>query len=173
MDESFLQIIEETLLEGAPLPPTLLHVPGSSLVVDVLVTTIIQRRSRYLMIEHPTKLGVLLDQPWGDIRVGESLREAAIRVVTEATGLACSPNGLVNTYHWIGPRRTRARLWIAVRGRVGRADGATKPIRWSTWTEIVAKRGSIRSSIVLPSIKDSRLGAPRELPSLREPGSVH
>ena len=150
MDKSFLEVFEETLVSGGPLPSTLLHVPGSSLVVNVLVTTIIQRRNRYLMIEQATKQGLLLDQPKGEISVGENLWEAAIRVVADEVGLVFSPQGLVNAYHWIGPRRTRARLWLAVSGGIDRCDQASKPVRWCTWTELVARRENIKSSIAIP-----------------------
>lgn len=155
---------------------------------SVTVAAVIERDSRYLLVEEMTADGLRLNNPAGHLDPGESLVDAVAREALEETAHPFTPEALVGVYL---ARFHRARsgedityLRFAICGSVGDLvagrplDAPIVRTLWMTPEELRACPGRHRSPMVMRCIDDHLAGrrAPLALlhadPSLYTPLSI-
>jgi 8-oxo-dGTP pyrophosphatase MutT (NUDIX family) len=134
---------------------------------DVTVAAIIERDSRFLLVEERIGGRLVFNQPAGHLEDGESLPHAVVREVLEETAWHFTPSALVGVYLW---RSARAHTTVrfAFAGSVSNFDGTRTldpPVlatHWLTREQISCRREQLRTVLVTRCIDDYLAG--RRLP---------
>jgi 8-oxo-dGTP pyrophosphatase MutT (NUDIX family) len=140
----------------------------------VTVATIVARDGAFLFVEEETRAGVRLNQPAGHLEAGETLVAAAMRETLEETGYRVAPTALVGIYRWQAPDKGATFVRFAFAGDVvahdaGRAlDSGILGALWLPYDELVRRRASHRSPLVLRCVDDYRAGMRRPLDLIAE-----
>ncbi|MFJ3055803.1 NUDIX hydrolase [Herbaspirillum sp. NPDC087042] len=142
---------------------------------SVTVAAIIERQSRFLMVEEHSGDGIRINQPAGHLEAGESLLDAVVREALEESAHVFTPTALVGTYLSRNVSSSRGGLSVtylrfAFAGSVGapleRAldEGILRTL-WMTRDELAACADRHRSPLVLRCVDDYLRGqrAPLEL----------
>jgi 8-oxo-dGTP pyrophosphatase MutT (NUDIX family) len=123
------------------------------------VATIIERDSKFLMVEELSSGNAVINQPAGHIEAGETVVDAAIRETLEETGWHCRPGALVGLYTYTAPTNgvTYHRYCLsaqALSAQTGAVldDGIIGP-RWMTIEEL-RNCPNLRSPMVLTCVED-------------------
>ncbi len=133
----------------------------------VTVATIVERDGRYLFVEEHTKAGLRINQPAGHLEAAESLPAAAARETLEETGWTVQPAALVGVYRWqADDGATFVRFAFSATALAHDAsrsldDGIVRAL-WLTYADVLDRRATHRSPLVLRCIDDHRAG--RRLP---------
>ncbi len=139
---------------------------------EVTVAAVVERDSRYLLVEERIAGRLVLNQPAGHLEDRETLLDAVIREAREETAWHFVPTALVGTYLWRSPDSGRSFLRFAFCGDVDdfRADQAldTGIVRavWLSREQILNQRARLRSPLVLRCIDDYLLGRRQPLDSV-------
>lgn len=127
---------------------------------SVTVAAVIERDSRFLLVEEETAEGLRFNQPAGHLEDGESLLCAVARETMEETAHPFTPEYLVGVYQWPRPQGDVTYLRFAFGGRVGEGDpalaldeGIVRAV-WMTLEELRATRERHRSPLVLQCVED-------------------
>jgi len=140
----------------------------------VTVAMIVVRDASFLLVEEATSAGVRLNQPAGHLEAGETLVAAAVRETLEETGYRVTPTALVGIYRWQAREGGATFIRFAFAGEVvghdgGRAlDVGILRVLWAPYDEVVARRASHRSPLVLRCVDDYRAGSRRPLDDITE-----
>src|SRR5262245_42969791 len=94
--------------------------------IDVTVAAIIERESRFLLVEELSAGKAVLNQPAGHLEPGESLLAAVARETLEETGHTFRPHHVVGIYLWQSDDGGTTFLRVAF---CGDADAPSKPAR--------------------------------------------
>jgi 8-oxo-dGTP pyrophosphatase MutT (NUDIX family) len=127
---------------------------------NVTVAAVIERASRFLLVEEETDDGPRFNQPAGHLEDGESLIQAVAREALEETAHRFRPESLVGIYQWPRPDGAVTYLRFAFAGTVdgveaGRAlDGGILRAVWMDLAEIEATAARHRSPLILQCIRD-------------------
>lgn len=123
------------------------------------VATIIERDSKFLMVEELSSGNAVINQPAGHIEAGETVVDAAIRETLEETGWHCRPSALVGLYTYTAPANgvTYHRYCLSAQALSAQAgaildDGIIGP-RWMTIEEL-RNCPNLRSPMVLTCVED-------------------
>ena len=139
---------------------------------EVTVAAVVERDSRYLLVEERIAGRLVLNQPAGHLEDRETLLDAVIREAREETAWHFVPTALVGTYLWRSPDSGRSFLRFAFCGDVDdfRADQAldTGIVRavWLSREQILNQQARLRSPLVLRCIDDYLLGRRQPLDSV-------
>ena len=139
---------------------------------EVTVAAVVERDSRYLLVEERITGRLVLNQPAGHLEDRETLLDAVIREAREETAWHFVPSALVGTYLWRSPDSGRSFLRFAFCGDVDdfRADQAldTGIVRavWLSREQILNQQARLRSPLVLRCIDDYLLGRRQPLDSV-------
>ena len=139
---------------------------------EVTVAAVVERDSRYLLVEERITGRLVLNQPAGHLEDRETLLDAVIREAREETAWHFVPTALVGTYLWRSPDSGRSFLRFAFCGDVDvfRADQAldTGIVRavWLSREQILNQQARLRSPLVLRCIDDYLLGRRQPLDSV-------
>jgi 8-oxo-dGTP pyrophosphatase MutT (NUDIX family) len=137
----------------------------------VTVATVVERDGRYLFVEEHTRSGLKINQPAGHLEAAESLASAAARETVEETGWTVEPTALIGIYRWQAPddgatfvRFAFAATPIAHDAARALDEGIVRAV-WLSYPELVERKTSHRSPLVLHCVDDYRAGrrAPVEL----------
>ena len=130
----------------------------------------------YLMVHEETSDGMRYNQPAGHLEQGESLEQAMLRETFEETGWRVRPSGLLNITLFTSPHNQvtyhRTTFLAEAIEAVPEAildDGIHEAV-WLTYEEILARRDSLRSQVVLEVIEDHRQGICYPLEMIRTRG---
>ncbi len=132
----------------------------------VTVAALVERESRFLLVEEETDVGIRYNQPAGHLERGETLVEAVVRETLEETAHVFVPAALVGVYHWHNAATDITFLRFVFAGSVSAYD-AQRPLdqgivapRWLSLDEIraLARADRLRSPLVLACIDDWRAG---------------
>jgi len=143
---------------------------------NVTVAALMERDSRFLLVEEETADGLRFNQPAGHLDAGESLVEACAREAMEETAHQFTPTGLVGIYQWPRPQGDITYLRFAFSGKVGAHETArqldTGIVRavWLTVAEIEACADRHRSPLVLQCVRDYLAGQRFPLELIRHYG---
>ncbi len=125
---------------------------------NVTVAAIIERDTRYLMVEEMIHNTPVFNQPAGHLEPGESLLQAISREVLEETGCHFEPQWLITVQLWQSTRTKTTFLRFAFTGQVSERDPSKtldKEIvttHWLTRQALESQRQHLRSPLVLESI---------------------
>lgn len=140
----------------------------------VTVAAVVERESRFLMVEETAEGRRVLNQPAGHLEPGESLLEAMIRETREETGWEVEGLALVGIYRWLHPEQGNTFLRVTFAARAlshdpGRAlDRGIHCTRWLTHGELAAATQRLRSPLVLHCTTDYLAGRRYPLELLRD-----
>ncbi len=124
----------------------------------VTVAAIIERDSRFLMVEEICGGDAVINQPAGHLEDNETLLDAVIRETLEETAWDFTPTNITGIYQWQTPHTHKTYLRVCFSGYCNQHHG-NLPLDegiiralWLTRTEI--ERLNCRSSMVLRCIDD-------------------
>ena len=126
----------------------------------VTVAAIVQRGTRFLLVEEEVNGQLVLNQPAGHVEDGESLTTAVVRETLEETAWDFAPEAVVGLYLWKEPTQGDSFLRTAFSGRCEQhhadrtLDTGVRRALWLTREEIVAQSGRLRSPLVLLCVDD-------------------
>lgn len=139
---------------------------------EVTVAAVVERDSRYLLVEERTGGRLVLNQPAGHLEDRETLLAAVIREAREETAWRFVPAALVGTYFWRNPDTGRTFLRFAFCGtiedfREGQPldTGIVRTV-WLSREQILHQQSRLRSPLVLRCIDDYLLGRRQPLDSV-------
>lgn len=138
---------------------------------DVTVAAVVERDSRFLLVEEQTERGLLFNQPAGHLETGESIVAAAVRETLEETAWEFTPEHLIGVYRWSLPDSKVTYLRFAFTGRLGKhfsgrtLDTGIVRALWLSPEEVRASRDRHRSPLVVRCMDDYLAGirAPLDL----------
>ena len=128
-------------------------------------TALIERDSKYLLVEEFAQGKIVLNQPSGRWHEGETFAEAAAREAAEEAGVVFVPEFFLGSYitlHTALDGRDICTVRFAYGGRVQPGtpsvarDASIIGTHWFTYEDILAQKIRHRSSAVLRSIQDYR-----------------
>jgi 8-oxo-dGTP pyrophosphatase MutT (NUDIX family) len=128
------------------------------------VAAVLERDGRFLMVEERVAGKLVYNQPAGHLEDDEGLIAAVVRETLEETAWHFQPEALGGIYRWRHPRQQETWLRVAFAGtglyhEPERAlDADIERILWLTPGEIRARRGSLRSPMVLRCLDDYLAG---------------
>jgi 8-oxo-dGTP pyrophosphatase MutT (NUDIX family) len=127
---------------------------------NVTVAALIERDSRFLLVEEETAEGIRFNQPAGHLDAGESLPAACTREALEETAWHFKPTALVGVYLWPRPQGDITYLRFAFCGELGAHEpersldtGILRAV-WMTPAEIEASRARHRSPLIAQCVAD-------------------
>ncbi len=139
---------------------------------EVTVAAVVERDSRFLLVEERISGRLVLNQPAGHLEDRETLLDAAIRETREETAWRFAPSALVGTYLWRSPDAGRTFLRFAFCGQVDdfrqdqALDAGIVRTLWLTHEQLLAQQARLRSPLVLRCIDDYLLGRRQPLDSV-------
>jgi 8-oxo-dGTP pyrophosphatase MutT (NUDIX family) len=130
---------------------------------SVTVAAVIERGSRYLLVEELFDGKRVLNQPAGHLDPGESLIAACTREVMEETAHEFTPTALVGIYRWYYPAKDVTYLRFCFAGRLGPArerklDQGIMALHWLTPAELAERLPEHRSPLVQKCVDDYLAG---------------
>lgn len=135
---------------------------------EVTVAAVVERDSRFLVVEERINHRLVLNQPAGHVEDRETLLEAVVRETREEAAWSFAPAHLLGIYLWRNARTGRSSLRIAFIGEVSGHDPHAPLDRgivgthWMTRDELDRAHARLRSPLVLRCIDDYLAG--RRLP---------
>ena len=128
------------------------------------VAAIIQRENKFLMVEELIKGEPVFNQPAGHLDPDETLIEAAIRETREESAWRFTPEAITGIYLWTQPDSGKTFLRVAFCGQCDDHqpeqtldDGILRAV-WMSRDEIIEKKQSLRSLMVINCIDDYLAG---------------
>ena len=139
---------------------------------EVTVAAIVERDSRFLIIEERINGHLVLNQPAGHLEDRETLLDAVVRETREETAWRLTPQALVGTYLWRNPANERTFLRFSFCGTVDDYR-STQPLdtgivrtHWLTHEQLMHQQARLRSPLVLRCIEDYLGGVRQPLESV-------
>ncbi|PLV57084.1 NUDIX domain-containing protein [Erwinia sp. B116] len=72
----------------------------------VTVATVVQAEGQFLVVEERVRGRATLNQPAGHLEANETLLQAAVRELSEETGIDAVPQAFLAMHQWIAPDNT-------------------------------------------------------------------
>lgn len=138
------------------------------------VAAVIETDGRYLVVEEMAEGNRVFNQPAGHLEPGERLADAVVREVLEEAGVHFVPDHVIGLYRWVNPRNDETHLRVAFAGHLNGSEPERtldKPIiapHWLSYAELLDRRESLRSPLVMGCIDDHLLGRSYPLELLRD-----
>ena len=130
----------------------------------VVVASIVERDSRFLLVEERIEGALVLNQPAGHWEKGETLIEAARREALEESAWEVEPTALLGIYHYQPVDLEYSFLRVAFISEAGRhhpqrkLDTGIERAVWLTRKEIAEQHERHRSPMVLRCVDDYLAG---------------
>ncbi len=124
----------------------------------VTVAAIIEQQNRFLLVEEQTENGLAFNQPAGHLEPGESLFAAVQREVSEETAWQFTPEYITAIQLWRKNPDAPSFLRVCFAGKCHdfqaeqALDEGIIATHWLTRNEIVARKNTLRSPLVLTTI---------------------
>jgi 8-oxo-dGTP pyrophosphatase MutT (NUDIX family) len=131
-------------------------------------TALIERDSKYLLVEEFAQGKIVLNQPSGRWHEGETFAEAAAREAAEEAGVVFVPEFFLGSYitlHTALDGRDICTVRFAYGGRLDPGQPSTPrdrsiiSIHWLSYDQILDQKARLRSSAVLRCIQAYRSGS--------------
>jgi 8-oxo-dGTP pyrophosphatase MutT (NUDIX family) len=125
----------------------------------VTVAAVIEKNSRFLLIEEETSNGLAFNQPAGHLEKGESIISAVKREVSEETAWKFDPEYIVSIQLWRKNPDFPVFLRVCFAGKVHShhadqvLDDGIIATHWLTHEEITEKKSQLRSPLVLKTVE--------------------
>lgn len=126
----------------------------------VTVAAIIERESRFLLVEEMTPQGLQFNQPAGHLEANEDLITAVRREVYEETAWQFEPEHLISVQLWRKNMASSTFLRVCFSGRCHShnpeiaLDEGIVATHWLTRDEIIQQQSRLRSPLILIGIND-------------------
>lgn len=143
----------------------------------VTVAAVIERKSRFLMVEEASDGTLVFNQPAGHLDEGESLIRAAVRETQEETAWTFIPEALLGIYRWRNPENGSTYLRVCFTGQCTShdpsqtLDSGIVRAEWLSRDELSASN-RLRSPLVLRCIDDYLAGIRYPLNLLSDLGEI-
>ncbi len=130
----------------------------------VTVAAIIERDSKFLMVEELAHGERVFNQPAGHLDPDESLIEATIRETREESAWKFVPQAVTGIYLWKHPENAETFLRVAICGScedhdpIQRLDEGIIRVVWKSREELAGGKIKLRSPMVLNCIDDYLAG---------------
>ncbi|PCJ22292.1 MAG: NUDIX hydrolase [Gammaproteobacteria bacterium] len=130
----------------------------------VTVATLVEKDSKFLIVEEICNDQVVFSQPAGHVEQGETLIQAAIRETHEETGWNVTPTGLLGFYTYTSPHnqvtyyRTNFIAQAEDFDESATLDDGILRCLWLSLAEIRDNQHKLRSPIVLRCVEDYASG---------------
>lgn len=124
----------------------------------VTVAAVIEKNSRFLLVEEETSNGLAFNQPAGHLEEGESIISAVKREVNEETAWAFEPKYIVSIQLWRNNPNSPSFLRVCFAGTVHShcknqaLDDGIIATHWLSRDEISEKKSQLRSPLVLNTV---------------------
>lgn len=138
------------------------------------VAAVIETDGRFLVVEEMAEGNRVFNQPAGHLEPGERLADAVVREVLEEAGAHFVPEHVIGLYRWVNPRNEETHLRVAFGGHLNGSEPdrtLDDPIiapHWLSYDELVDRRESLRSPLVMGCIDDHLRGCSYSLELLRD-----
>ena len=125
----------------------------------VTVAAVIEKDSRFLMVEETTPDGIKFNQPAGHLEPGESLLDAVRREVLEETAWVFEPDAIISVQLWRKSPEAPSFLRFCFSGQTlshqaeRQLDEGIIAAHWLSYEEVLAKREVLRSPLVITCIE--------------------
>ena len=136
-----------------------------SWIPHITVAAVIERDSKFLVVEEKVKERTVYNQPAGHLEENESLTEAVVRETLEETGYRFSPGYVSGIYHWQQANSRETYIRIAFSGNLVNQDVAAvrdKNVIAVVWLDVETVRAlpasRQRSPMLLRCIEDYLAG---------------
>ena len=140
---------------------------------NTTIAAVVHCQGKFLMVEEIEHGKRVLNQPAGHIEAGESLIYAIKRELKEETGLFLEPDYLSGVYYFHRPDLSLYFLRFCFvfelqEQQTGMPeDDEILANHWFSYDEIIAKKGQLRSAMVLDCIEDYLSGQKMPLSMLK------
>lgn len=129
----------------------------------MVVATVVEQNGKFLLVHENDGDRKVYNQPAGHWDEGERLQEGAIRETREETGWQVTLDYIIGQYQYYSPHNqvTYFRTAFAATPVQKISDQLDKEIIeavWLTYEEILARKESLRSPLVIRVIDDYRAG---------------
>ena len=137
------------------------------LSTDLTVGTLVEKNSRYLIVEERVSGALVVTQPGGHIEAGETPEAAAIRETLEESGCRIAVQELVGVYLWVHPYTYRQHLRIMFFAKLieqipdYELDVGVVAAHWLSFEELKLREAALRTPVVMRCIEDYRSGQRR------------
>ncbi len=124
----------------------------------VTVAAVIEKDSRFLLVEETTDNGLMFNQPAGHLEPGEDLISAVKREVREETAWQFEPEAVVAIQLWRKNPDFPSFVRFCFTGNIHSHDPNQKldddivATHWLSHQEIAARSGRLRSALVLKTL---------------------
>lgn len=124
----------------------------------VTVAAVIEKNSRFLLVEEETSNGLAFNQPAGHLDEGESVISAVKREVNEETAWSFDPEYIVSIQLWRKTPNSPSFLRVCFAGKVHShcpeqaLDEGIITTHWLNRDEIAEKKSKLRSPLVLSTV---------------------
>lgn len=143
---------------------------------QVTVATLVEHDGRFLLVYEQTDQGMRYNQPAGHLEAGESLTAAAVRETLEETRWEVEASHVLGLSRFVARSNGRTYLRTSFVATPLREhperdyDAGIECAVWLTYEEVLARRESLRSPMVLADIEAYRRGTRYPLALIRELG---
>lgn len=124
----------------------------------VTVAAVIEKDNRFLLVEETTDNGLMFNQPAGHLEPGEDLIGAVKREVREETAWQFEPEAIVAIQLWRKNPKCPSFVRFCFSGNIydydphQKLDDGIVATHWLSHQEIAARRGQLRSALVLKTL---------------------
>jgi len=138
------------------------------------VAAVIEEDGKFLLVEECVDGKNVFNQPAGHLEANESFINAVIRETEEETATIFKPDYLIGLYRWVLTAKDRTYLRLCFGGQLtGQLENQVLDpdiirTHWLTYDEIIAKKASLRSPLVLECIDDYLSGKHYPLELLKD-----
>ena len=139
----------------------------------VTVAAVIEKDSRFLLVEETTSNGLAFNQPAGHLEPGESLIDAVKREVNEETAWRFEPQAIVAVQLWRKTPEHPSFVRFCFTGEVHShdpnqaLDEGIIDTHWLSHEDVAARAGRLRSPLVLLTIDEYLKGCRHPLSLLQ------
>lgn len=141
--------------------------------LHVTVAAIVERKSRFLLVQESIAGQSVFNQPAGHLEQNESLVEAVVRETLEETAWHFEPTALVGIYRWVHPKGDTF-LRFCFTGELCKhepdraLDTGIEDVVWLDRQALTERASALRSPLVLRCIDDYLAGARIDLSVLSD-----
>lgn len=134
------------------------------LPTDLTVSAVVERNGQFLVVEERASGKLVVNQPGGHIKAGETPEQAVARETLEEAGCVIHVRDLLGMYLWIHPQTRQNHLRIVFTAEFiaedtkRNLDDVVHAVHWYTLSDLKSRQKDLRSPVVLRAVEDFLAG---------------